>query len=99
MDQERKGLPSFRAKLGDSVERGRCPGRTTLNGFLAGSSTNACILWLMPIPVLPAMQAGFQPPLGVTETTHPFSSAAEKKGVIHGGGLVVVRGLLCCLAW
>jgi hypothetical protein len=32
--------------------------------------------WLMPMPVLPAIQAGSQPPLGVTEIAQPFSSAA-----------------------
>ena len=33
--------------------------------------------WLMPMPVFPAMQTGFQPPDGVTETTQPSSSAAS----------------------
>ena len=32
--------------------------------------------WLMPMPVRPAIAAGIHPPLGVTETTHPCSSAA-----------------------
>src|SRR5690606_19925086 len=31
----------------------------------------------MPMPVLPAMQAGTQPPLGVTETTQPSLSAVS----------------------
>jgi len=60
-------------------KRGAWPlaGATTLNGLSASSSTNACIRWLMPIPVRPAMHAGTHAPLGVTETTHPFSSAAS----------------------
>jgi hypothetical protein len=39
--------------------------------------TKLCALWLSPIPVRPAITAGIQPPLGVTDTTHPFSSAAS----------------------
>jgi len=35
----------------------------------------------MPIPVLPATQAGSQPPLGVMETTHPDVSAASTEVV------------------
>src|ERR1043165_1808567 len=31
----------------------------------------------MPMPVLPAITAGIQPPLGVTDTTHPSLSAAS----------------------
>jgi len=38
----------------------------------------------MPIPVRPAMQTGNQPPLGVTETTQPFSSAAWIEVVQRG---------------
>jgi hypothetical protein len=59
------------------VDRGRLPGVTTLNGDMASSSTNACMRWLMPMPVVPAIVAGIQPPLGVTETTQPSSSAAS----------------------
>ena len=33
--------------------------------------------WLRPMPVWPAITAGTQPPLGVTETAQPFSSAAS----------------------
>src|SRR5512135_3765320 len=73
----RKGLPSLSARLGVSVERGRLPGVTTLNGDIASSRTNDCIRWLMPTPVVPAMVAGIQPPLGVTDTTQPSSSAAS----------------------
>jgi uncharacterized protein YeaC (DUF1315 family) len=75
-EKARYGAPSLSARLGVSVERGRWPGRTTLNGQSASSSTNACMRWLRPMPVLPAMTAGTQPPLGVTDTTHPSSSAA-----------------------
>ena len=70
-------MPSFIASVGVRVTRGRLPGSSTLNGFSAGSSTKLCMRWLMPIPVLPAMHAGFQPPDGVTETTQPSSSAAS----------------------
>ena len=72
----RNGLPSFSARLGVSVTRGRLPGATTLYGFSASSSTKLCMRWLIPMPVRPAMTAGIQPPLGVTETTQPSSSAA-----------------------
>ena len=41
------------------------------------SSTKLCMRWLMPMPVRPAMTAGIQPPLGVTDTTQPSSSAAS----------------------
>ena len=37
--------------------------------------------WLMPMPVLPAMTAGSQPPDGVTETTQPSASAASTEVV------------------
>ena len=73
----RYGLPSLSARLGVSVERGRLPGVTTLKGDMASSSTKACIRWLMPTPVVPAIVAGIQPPLGVTDTTQPSSSAAS----------------------
>src|SRR5262245_52709267 len=33
--------------------------------------------WLRPTPVLPAITAGTHPPLGVTDTTQPLSSAAS----------------------
>ena len=56
--------------------RGRWPGCTTLNGFIFGVSTKLCIRWLSPTPVEPAINAGIQPPLGVTETTQPSASAA-----------------------
>jgi len=59
-----------------SVERGRLPGASTLNGLMASSRTKACIRWLMPMPVVPAIAAGIQPPLGVIDTTHPSASAA-----------------------
>src|SRR5689334_24693969 len=49
----------------------------TLNGPSAASVTNDCARWLSPTPVLPAITAGTQPPLGVTETTQPLSSAAS----------------------
>jgi hypothetical protein len=32
--------------------------------------------WLSPMPVRPAIVAGTQPPLGVTDTSQPFASAA-----------------------
>ena len=35
-----------------------------------------CRRWLRPMPVRPAMTAGFQAPLGVIETTQPSASAA-----------------------
>src|SRR6185295_9834635 len=69
--------PSLSASVGVRVARGCLPGSTTLNGFSAGSSTKLCIRWLRPIPVLPAITAGVQPPLGVTDTTQPLSSAAS----------------------
>ena len=60
--------------------------------------------WLMPIPVCPAITAGTHPPLGVTETTHPSSSAASmdvvpdglscsppRRGITLGLGAPVVR--------
>jgi hypothetical protein len=52
------------------------PGSITLNGFSAGSNTNDCARWLRPMPVRPAITAGIQPPLGVTEMTQPSASAA-----------------------
>src|SRR5882724_7818981 len=33
--------------------------------------------WLSPMPVWPAITAGVQPPLGVTDTAQPFSSAVS----------------------
>ncbi|MNI63200.1 hypothetical protein D3C85_997440 [compost metagenome] len=70
-------MPSFKNSDGDRVTLGLFPGATTLKGFSVESSTKLCIRWLMPMPVLPAMQAGNQPPLGVTETTQPSLSAAS----------------------
>ena len=72
--QER--LASRSAMLGLNVARGRWPGLMTLNGLIASSITNACMRCDMPKPVLPAMNAGTQPPLGVIDTTQPCSSAA-----------------------
>lgn len=37
--------------------------------------------WLRPTPVLPAIQAGTHPPLGVMLTTQPSSSAASTEVV------------------
>ena len=73
----RYGAPSFIASVGVRVTRGRFPGSITLNGPSAGSVTKLCIRWLRPTPVCPAMTAGTQPPLGVTETTQPSASAAS----------------------
>ena len=75
-ENDRNGLPFFSARLGVSVARGRLPGSSTLYGFSAGSITKLCMRWLSPTPVRPAMTAGIHPPLGVTDTTQPFSSAA-----------------------
>jgi hypothetical protein len=73
----RYGAPSLSASVGVSVTRGRLPGSTTLKGPSALSSTKLCIRWLSPTPVRPAITAGTHPPLGVTETTQPSSSAAS----------------------
>ena len=62
--------------LGLNVARGRLPGASTLYGLIAGSSTKLCMRCDRPTPVLPAMNAGTQPPLGVIETTQPSASAA-----------------------
>ena len=70
-------MPSFIASVGVSVTRGRLPGSSTLKGLSARIHHEVCMRWLMPIPVFPAMQAGTQPPDGVTETTQPSSSAAS----------------------
>ena len=43
--------------------------------------TKLCMRWLRPMPVWPAMTAGIQPPLGVTETTQPSASAASTEVV------------------
>ena len=43
--------------------------------------------WLMPMPVLPAITAGTQPPQGVTDTTQPSSSAASIEVVPVGNVL------------
>src|SRR5262245_17895472 len=47
----------------------------TLYGPSSARVTNICARWLSPTPVRPATTAGIQPPLGVTDTTHPASSA------------------------
>ena len=60
-----------------SVTRGRLPGSITLKGHLPRRVTKLCARWLSPIPVRPAITAGIHPPLGVTETTQPSSSAAS----------------------
>src|SRR6266704_2365467 len=73
----RNGLPSFIARLGVNVTRGRLPGTITLKGLSALSTTNCCARWLTPMPVWPAITAGIQPPDGVTETTQPDVSAAS----------------------
>src|SRR5262249_58551031 len=76
-ENTRYGLPSFSASVGVSVARGRLPGCSTLNGFSFGSSTKLCMRWLRPTPVRPAITAGVQPPLGVTDTAHPLASTAS----------------------
>ena len=70
------GRPSFSAILGVRVARGRLPGSTTLYGLMRLSSTKLCMRWLRPTPLRPAIKAGIQPPLGVTEITQPSASAA-----------------------
>ena len=60
-----------------SVTRGRLPGSITLYGPSSGRVTKLCARWLSPTPVWPAITAGIQPPLGVTDTTQPSSSAAS----------------------
>ena len=74
--KERKGRPSRSASVGVSVTRGRLPGSITLYGPSSARVTKLCARWLSPIPVRPAITAGTHPPLGVTETTQPASSAA-----------------------
>ena len=76
-EKQRYGLPSFNASVGVSVTRGCLPGSMTLNGPSAGSVTKLCARWLRPTPVWPAITAGTQPPLGVTETTQPSASEAS----------------------
>src|SRR5882757_69445 len=76
-ENTRKGLPSFSASEGVRVARGRLPGCSTLNGFSLGSNTKLCMRWLNPTPVWPAITAGVQPPLGVTDTAQPFSSVVS----------------------
>src|SRR4051812_30937979 len=76
-ENTRNGLPSFSASEGVKVARGRLPGCNTLNGFSLASSTKLCMRWLKPTPVCPAITAGVQPPLGVTDTAQPFSSVAS----------------------
>ena len=45
--------------------------------------------WERPTPVAPATTAGTQPPLGVTDTTHPSASAASIEVVPAPKRLVV----------
>ena len=71
-----QAVVSMLAKVGVKVTRGCLPGATTLYGFSDGSRTKLCMRWLIPMPVLPAMQAGSQPPLGVMDTSQPSASAA-----------------------
>ena len=59
-----------------SVTRGRLPGSITLYGPSSALGHEALRPLASPIPVCPAITAGIQPPLGVTETTQPSSSAA-----------------------
>ena len=60
--------------------------------------------WLRPMPVRPAITAGFQAPLGVIETTQPSASAATtdvvpawkaSSYVIPSPGAVVRRAARC----
>ncbi len=62
--------------LGLSVARGRLPGSRTLYGFAAASMSKLCMRCESPIPVSLGMNAGIQPPLGVMDTSQPFSSPA-----------------------
>ena len=56
----------------------RKPSSAKRRGFSAASRTKLCARWLRPMPVRPAITAGIQAPLGVTETTQP--SATFKPG-------------------
>ena len=73
---DRNGAPSLTASVGVSVTRGRLPGAITLNGPSAASVTKLWARCDSPMPVRPAITAGIHPPLGVTDTTQPASSAA-----------------------
>ena len=66
-------------------------GREHVVGVLPLVEHEACMRWLRPMPVRPAMTAGIQAPLGVIETTQPSASAAITDVVPDLGGLVAGR--------